>query len=77
MENATTKEMLVIKKVESAQFDSDYWEQKMALVSRYPVGAAKQWIETNEREAMEWDFDKQNGQIHLGMQLAIINTIYQ
>jgi hypothetical protein len=64
MENATSKEMLVIKKVEL----SGVWDrrhQKMALVSRYPMGAGKQWIEANERETMEWEWNyhEQNGRI--------------
>jgi hypothetical protein len=66
MENATTKEMLVIKKVESPKFESDVYEQEMALISRYPMEADRQWVEANEREAMEWNFDEQNGRICLG-----------
>jgi hypothetical protein len=32
----------------------------VALISRYPLNASKQWIEANEKEALDWDFDDQN-----------------
>jgi hypothetical protein len=39
--------------------------QQMALISRYPLAAGKHWIEANEREAIDWNFDVQNGRICL------------
>jgi hypothetical protein len=62
MENGETKEMLVLKKVASSE---TFYCQKMALISRYPLGTDKQWVKANEREALNWDFDEQNGRICL------------
>jgi hypothetical protein len=64
IENGETKEKLVIKKVATTgSGPTNTYDQQMALISRYPLGADKQWIEANEREAINWDFDEQNGRI--------------
>jgi hypothetical protein len=66
MENGETREKLVIKKVATTGIGPTNTNgQKMALISRYPLAAGKRWIEANEREAITWDFDAQNGRICL------------
>jgi hypothetical protein len=62
-ENGETKEKMVIKKVGPTV---RVYQQTMALISRYPLGADKRWIEANEREVLDWQFDEQNGRICLG-----------
>jgi hypothetical protein len=37
----------------------------MVLISRYPSNAGKKWVEENEKEVIEWDFDEQNRRILL------------
>jgi hypothetical protein len=63
VENGETKEKLVIKKVATSKPTNG---QKMVLISRYPLAAGKHWIEANEWEAINWNFDEQNGRICLG-----------
>jgi hypothetical protein len=65
MQNGETKEKLVIKK--GKFLDKQKWSLEtyrllglVALISRYPLNASKQWIEANEKEALDWDFDDQN-----------------
>jgi hypothetical protein len=71
MEIEETKEKLVIKKLELSdkqKLDLQHYNNlapKVALISRYPLEADKQWIEANEREALDWDFKEQNGRIEL------------
>jgi hypothetical protein len=68
MENGETKEKLVIKKVATSEHRAFYYparNEEMALISRYPLGAGKRWIEANEREALDWDFNRQNDRICL------------
>jgi hypothetical protein len=60
MENGETNEKLIIKKVASHMVG-----QKEALISRYPLEADKRWVEANEKEAVEWNFNDQNGRIYL------------
>jgi hypothetical protein len=52
-------EKLVIKK---ANHDEN-WEK--LLISRYPLKAAKKWIDANEKEIIEWDRKKLNRKINL------------
>jgi hypothetical protein len=70
MENGKTKEKLVIKKMalsdkQKVTLRPHQLEQKMVLISRYPLNVDKHWIEANEREALDWDFNEQNRKIHL------------
>jgi hypothetical protein len=67
MENGETKEKLVAKKLAShnVALRSDQVEQKMALISRYPLKTGKKWIEANEKEAVDWDFYEQDRRIKL------------
>jgi hypothetical protein len=66
MENGETKEILVVKKM-APNFTKTYGSaQTMLLISRYPLVAGQQWIEANEQEAVEWDFNEQNGRICVG-----------
>jgi hypothetical protein len=48
IENVKTQEKLVIE----AKIDHGKW--KNLLISRYPLNAAKSWIEANEKEITEW-----------------------
>jgi hypothetical protein len=67
MENGKTEEKLMIKKMalsEKQQLQVQS-QQKVALISRYPLNAGKQWIEANEQETLDWDFDEQNRKICL------------
>jgi hypothetical protein len=53
-DNLQTNEKLVIKKANyDAHYRHDEW--KTLLIARYPLKAAKQWIEANEQEIMQWD----------------------
>jgi hypothetical protein len=63
IKNGETKEKLVMKKVDSQKMALEKY--KMVLISRYPLNAGKKWITDNEKEAVEWNFDKQNGRIIL------------
>jgi hypothetical protein len=65
--NGETKEKLVIKNVDSHKMALEKYSipLKMVLISRYPSNAGKKWIEQNEKEAVEWDFYKQNSSICL------------
>jgi hypothetical protein len=67
MENGETKEKLVIKKMASHKVTlwADQLGQRMALISRYPSNANVKWIEANETEALEWEFDEQCRKIEL------------
>jgi hypothetical protein len=62
MENKDTKEKLVVKKTE---LSGNTTYQKIVLISRYSLDAGKQWIEANEQEVMDWDFDTQNDRIYV------------
>jgi hypothetical protein len=79
MENRETKEKLVVKKMalsdkqKRAIRQAYPMEQKVALISRYPLNVVKHWVEANEREALDWDFDEQNRQIHVDN--PMINTM--
>jgi hypothetical protein len=53
--NGQTKERLVIKRVKSMKKFYD----KVMLISRYPLGAGKNWIEKNEKEILKWDYFEQ------------------
>jgi hypothetical protein len=69
IENGETKEKLVIKTVDSHKVKVELAKyqikQKMVLISRYPSNVGKKWIEENEKEAAEWDFEEQNSRILL------------
>jgi hypothetical protein len=67
-ENGKTKEKLLTKlqdmKVKPIKLGGEKTKRVLLLISRYPMGAGKQWIEENEREALDFDFSKQQRQIH-------------
>jgi hypothetical protein len=71
MENGETKEKLEIKKLPLSDKQKlalrpyHLLEQKVALISRYPLNAGKRWVEANEQEALDWDFDEQNRKISM------------
>jgi hypothetical protein len=66
LDNACTNERLVIKTADAPPitnwFDAtaDFGLKKMVQISRYSVGATKEWIEANEKEIKEWKLDEQN-----------------
>jgi hypothetical protein len=48
--NCQTNENLVIRMTEMKR---SLFGEKLLLISRYPMGATKEWIETNEQEALD------------------------
>jgi hypothetical protein len=54
MDNVKTNEKLVIK----IPILGDGDEEGMIMIWRYPVKAAKNWIEANEKEITQWDSEK-------------------
>jgi hypothetical protein len=66
IDNVKTNEKLVIKKMK------EDGERKW-LISRYPLNAAKKWIETNEKEIYEWKWNngKLNRKINMDHELTI------
>jgi hypothetical protein len=69
LENIKTNEQLVIK---TNRDDVRKWH---LLISRYPLNAAKSWIEANEKEISEWKWNtgKLNRQIIMDGELMTIN----
>jgi hypothetical protein len=57
--NGQTKEKLVVKNAEARIMETARSRHGIffVLISRYPTGAEKEWIEENEEEALNW-FDK-------------------
>jgi hypothetical protein len=60
-------EKLVIKTKRDADDDDD-WN---LLISRYPLDAAKSWIEATEKEILEWDPEKLNRKMTIDGELRI------
>jgi hypothetical protein len=64
LDNDQTNERLVVKSIDPPSRDpNNFMTEKRVLISRYPVAANRGWIEANEQEVMNWDFDEQNRQI--------------
>jgi hypothetical protein len=84
MENGETKEKLVIKNVALSDkqklamqaYEYPFQLQIMTLISRYPFNAGKKWIEANEREALDWDFNEQKRTIFVDVGNTIKNAMY-
>jgi hypothetical protein len=59
--NGQTKEKLVVKNAEARIKEAGGPFRRhgifFVLISRYPMGAGKEWIEENEEEALNW-FDE-------------------
>jgi hypothetical protein len=55
MHNGQTNERLVIKKAAEYHLGIKGLDCKVVLISRYPLGATKEWIEANEEEALAWN----------------------
>jgi hypothetical protein len=53
VDNGKTKERLMTK-MEEAKVQEEEW--KVLLISRYPLGSTKKWIEENEKDVLAWDF---------------------
>jgi hypothetical protein len=67
IDNVKTNEKLVIKNI-----DDDEWSStSKLLVSRYPLNAAKSWIEANEKEIAEWNGEELDRKIILQDGLTI------
>jgi hypothetical protein len=66
-ENVKTQEKLVVKTI----MHDLKW--KMLLISRYPLNAAKKWIEANEKEIYEWNPEKLNRRINMDQELTMAN----
>jgi hypothetical protein len=73
MENVETKEKLVIKKMASHKVALESYEldQKMVLISRYPLNVDKKWIDTNEQEVLDWNYDEQDSRIQMDNPIRI------
>jgi hypothetical protein len=57
-DNLQTNEKLVIKKANyDAHYRHDEW--KTLLIGRYPLKAAKKWIEANDNELIQFDDNKE------------------
>jgi hypothetical protein len=69
--NVKTQERLVIKKV--SHNPKRCLDERLRLISRYPLGATKQWVEANEEAVLDWKFWDQCRQISLGSHIK--NTI--
>jgi hypothetical protein len=77
MRNGETKEKFVIKtaaltdKQKRALHDScdllgyPIQPQKVAFISRHPLNAGKRWVEANEQEALNWEYEDENRTIYL------------
>jgi hypothetical protein len=66
-DNINTNEKLVIKKVNTGDE-----ELGMLLIWRYPLKAAKKWIDANEKEIMaDWNNEELNRKITLPVGLTI------
>jgi hypothetical protein len=66
-ENVKTNEKLVVK---TGIYDNGWMLQKL-LVSRYPLNAAKSWIEANEKEIYEWTRWELNRKIIIDGEIAM------
>jgi hypothetical protein len=80
IENVESKEKLMIKNVTLSDklkltLPQYQLKQKMALISRYPLNARKNWIAANEKEMLDWDFDEQNRKIHVDVNNPIKNAM--
>jgi hypothetical protein len=80
IENVESKEKLIIKKVTLSDklkraLSQYQLKQKMALISRYPLNARKNWIAANEKEVLDWDFDEQNKKIQVDVNNPIKNAM--
>jgi hypothetical protein len=63
LDNTETNEKLLIKTI-----NPDEDEPKgpgMLLFSRYPMEASKKWVKDNEKEILNWNFDKMKRKIYL------------
>jgi hypothetical protein len=63
-DNAKTNEKMVIKTKMDGQW-------KKLFISRYPLNAAKNWIETNENEIAEWHTSQLNRKIYVAWSDAL------
>jgi hypothetical protein len=64
LDNGCTNERLVIKTANAPPMVFGYAAgtdcKKVVQISRYSMGATKEWIEANEKEIKEWNIAKQN-----------------
>jgi hypothetical protein len=66
-DNVKTNEKLVIK----MKAGGNRKRMKLLLIARYPLDAANNWIEANEKEIAEWDGSKLERKIVLNAGLTI------
>jgi hypothetical protein len=64
LENCQTKEKLVINSIPN---DDDV----LLLISRHPMDVTNEWIAQNQKELLDWNFDKVGRQIRLNRSLGI------
>jgi hypothetical protein len=65
-DNVKTNEKLVIKMKAGG-----YWKRMKLLIARYPLNAANNWIEANEKEMTEWNRENLERKIVLNAGLTI------
>jgi hypothetical protein len=70
LDNGQTNERLVVKTIDPHPRDLELFaHRKLVLISRYPTGANKDWIEANEQEIMGWKCHEQNRRIRFELSL--------
>jgi hypothetical protein len=60
-----TKERMQSKRMEETKWGL------VLLISRYPLGSTKKWIEQNEKEALNWEFGADKT-IYLSSELKVV-----
>jgi hypothetical protein len=70
LDNGKTKERLQ-SKMEKVVLK--YSDGVVLLISRYPLGSTKKWIEENEKEILTWVYSATNGRtIYLSDELKVV-----
>jgi hypothetical protein len=70
LDNDKTKERLLIKMKE---VDKKEWE--VLLIARYPVESTNEWIDENENEVFDWNWEKEftsDKTIYLSKELKVV-----
>jgi hypothetical protein len=60
--------------MEKAVPDPDFYDEEehdALLISRYPLDATKQWTQGNEKEVLDWNFNKTKRRIYLSRNLKL------
>jgi hypothetical protein len=73
-QNDNTKEKLVTKMEKAPAPDEDEWQEVVLLISRYPLGSTKAWIDENEKvkEVLDCDLSRMSRTILLEEEMKIV-----